>query len=131
VKHAHPEGARYFYNQKKVRKHSPTKISPFYSFQHQKVYTDADILDSQIFECITDNLAQIECFLLENNISLPETSILVIDSYYQEDGSIQSTYYYLDTISRVIFFLDLYQAGDLLTWHEVPGIKSNTHLRKL
>ena len=97
---------------------------------HQKVYTDANILDSKIFECITDNLAQIGCFLLENDISLPGTSILVTDSYYQEDGSIQSTYYYLDTISRVIFFLDSYQAGDLLTWHEVPGIKSNSHLRR-
>ena len=102
----------------------------FYSFKHQKVYTDADILDSQIFKFTMDNLAQIECFLLENNISLPETSILVIDSYDQEDRSIQSTYYYLDTISRVIFFLDVYQADDLLTWQEVPGIKSNTHLRR-
>ena len=106
------------------------KQMSFYSFQHQKVYTDADILDSQIFKFTTDNLAQIECFLLENDISLPDTSILVIDSYYQEDGSIQSTYYYLDTISRIIFFLDVYQADDLLTWQEVPGIKSNTHLRR-
>ena len=77
-----------------------------------------------------DNLSQIERFLFENNISLPETSFLVIDSYYQEDESIESTYYYLDTTSRVIFFLDVYQAEDLLTWHEIPGIKSKTHLRK-
>ena len=77
-----------------------------------------------------DNLAQIERFLFENNISLPETSFLVIDSYYQEDRSIESTYYYLDTTSRVIFFLDVYQADDLLTWQEIPGIKSQTHLRK-
>jgi hypothetical protein len=112
VKNAHPEGAQYFYNQEK------------------KVYTDADIFDSRILECITDNLSQIERFLFENNISLPETSFLVIDSYYQEDGSIESTYYYLDTTSRIIFFLDVYQAEDLLTWYEIPGIKSKTHLRQ-
>ncbi|KIM46851.1 hypothetical protein M413DRAFT_264366 [Hebeloma cylindrosporum] len=112
AKYTHPEGAPYFYNQEK------------------KVYTDADILDCQIFNRTTDNLALIEFFLLENRISLPETSILVIDSYYQEDGTIQSTYYYLDTISRIVFFLDAYQASDLLTWHEVPGIKSKTHLRQ-
>jgi hypothetical protein len=130
VKNAHPEGAQYFYNQEKVCKLGPRKPGRYFSFLYQKVFTDADILDSRILEWTTDNLAQIERFLLENNISLPETSFLVIDSYYQEDGSIESTYYYLDTTSRVIFFLDVYQADDLLTWPEIPGIKSKTHLRK-
>ncbi|KAJ3516742.1 hypothetical protein NLJ89_g929 [Agrocybe chaxingu] len=110
TKHTHPEGARYFYHQEK------------------RVYTDADLYDENILTQAHEDLETMENFISENHIFLPENHDLVIDLRYQEDGTIATTYYYVDHTSRTIFFLDTYEAHNLYACYEILGCKTDSHL---
>ncbi|KAF8155641.1 hypothetical protein B0H34DRAFT_808691 [Crassisporium funariophilum] len=107
----HPEGACYFYHAQK------------------RVYTDVDLHDPKSLKQITDDLTVIEDFIFSNDVKMPLEYDLVLDLNTLDDGKIVTDYYYVDHLSRVIFFLDNFETKHLPIWCEVKGVNSVGHLR--
>ena len=143
VKYVHPEGVRYFYNDKEVRFFN--RMPSSYSNMTQKVYTDADLFDPEILHQATEHIATIQNCLSNNHVHLSDSIVLVLDVYYAEaEGEeeqdkpkaknsnkfIQTIYHLADHENRVVFFLDNFEASDLRGCYEIQNVTSETHLRK-
>lgn len=127
IRYAHPEGARYFYN------------------EQENVYTDADLFDPEILRQTHEDIATIQNCLTNNNIDLSDANVLVLDVFYVEaeaeqqpdqqkaknskSNVIQTIYHFADHEQRVVFFLDNFEACQLYGWYEISNITSETHLR--
>ncbi|THU81734.1 hypothetical protein K435DRAFT_735315 [Dendrothele bispora CBS 962.96] len=106
----HPEGARYF------------------CFTSQKVYTDANILDSRIHRFAMEFITQLIEFVRRYCITLPHENNLVLDIEKTEQGFLMGKYYLVDHSKRVIFWLDKFKANELLVLREVKGVTSLSHI---
>ena len=113
----------------------------------QKVYTDANLFDSEILRQTNEDITTIQNCLRNNRIHLSDSTVLVLDVFYdvaeaegEEPGrpkaknsgtkSIQTIYHFADHEQRVVFFLDNFEASDLYGCSEISNVTSGTHLRK-
>ncbi|KAF9530151.1 hypothetical protein CPB83DRAFT_851059 [Crepidotus variabilis] len=109
----HPEGARYFYHPEK------------------RVYTEADLFNSSIFAQITADITEIEAHVRITGTKLPDRCVMFIDTVHTEDDDFKgykSSYYFVDHISRSIFFLDEFDANSMSAFYEIWGCKNDIHL---
>ena len=107
----------------------------------QKVYTDADLFDSEILRQTNEDITTIQNCLKNNHIHLSDSIVLVLDVFYveaegEESGrpsnnkDIQTIYHLADHKQRVVFFLDDVEVSDLHGCYDIQNITSETHLRK-
>ena len=114
----------------------------------QKVYTDANLFDSEILRRANEDITTIQNCLRNNHIHLSDSTVLVLDVFYavaeaegeEEPGKpkvkntgnmvIQTIYHFADHEQRVVFFLDNFEASDLGGCSEISNVTSEAHLRK-
>ena len=119
----HPEGARYYFHKTRVRAISFWRLVD--SEPCQRVFTDADLCDTDIFQAVKTFLEQLDEFIATRNIQIPENVDLVFDLIRsQEDGKTYCAYYYADHDNKSVFWLDGYDATNFYIWSEVRGVKS-------
>ncbi|KAK7435488.1 hypothetical protein VKT23_019610 [Stygiomarasmius scandens] len=107
----HPEGARYFW------------------YQEKNVYTDANIIDKQIFDQVMDHIDEIFRFCSEFDIKLPAATDLVLVP--ESEGNERICQYYLvDHANRSIFWLDnLTLSEEYGFYSNVKGVTNPSHIR--
>ncbi|KAI0064305.1 hypothetical protein BV25DRAFT_1990055 [Artomyces pyxidatus] len=107
----HPEGALYFYHRRR------------------RIYTDVDLFDP-------DSRREIEAFAqyLDDRLeadarSLPSDECeVVLDCVRDEEtGLITWSYYYVDHTTRTLFWLDVYDASNIIS--DVMGVMSPSHIK--
>ncbi|KAF9554524.1 hypothetical protein CPC08DRAFT_766641 [Agrocybe pediades] len=104
TRYIHLEGARYFYNEAKA---------------HPKILSQVE-----------ENITIIENFISGNNIRIPEDSDLFLDVYHDEETKeLVTTYHFVHHPTRTIFFLDPYEAENMICWYEVIGVRTQNHIR--
>jgi len=114
----------------------------------QKVYTDANLFDSEILRQTNEDIKTIQNCLNHNDIHLSNSTVLVLDVFYAEaeaeeeeepgkpkaknsgNNFIQTIYHLANHEQRVIFFLDDFEASDLSGCSEIYNVTSETHLRR-
>ncbi|KAJ7461632.1 hypothetical protein FB451DRAFT_1268731 [Mycena latifolia] len=109
----HPEGAQYFFNEEK------------------RVFTDANLFDSESFMFINNAMHTIRDFLRAHNVQLDPDVDLVLDEYlYMDDQSKGCQYYFVNHKDRCVFWMDEAESLELFpVTEELKGIKSTSHIR--
>ncbi|KAL0064131.1 hypothetical protein AAF712_008991 [Marasmius tenuissimus] len=110
----HPEGARYFL------------------YEPKRTYTDADIYNPAVLRHARRLINEFDEYTRKRNITLPHTMNLTLDMFYEEeDDSCPCRYYIADHTSRVVFWLDKFNADEMDVWSEVKGVTEATHIHVL
>jgi len=127
----HPEGARYFWYQEKVSIFIQIIGCTRNSSHQQDVYTDANIIDKQIFGQVMDHINEIFRFCSEFDIKLPAATNLVLIP--ESEGNERICQYYLvDHANRSVFWLDnLTFSEEYGFYSNVKGVTNPSHIRML
>ncbi|KAJ6621366.1 hypothetical protein B0H10DRAFT_2215293 [Mycena sp. CBHHK59/15] len=107
----HPEGARYFFH------------------EERRVFTDANLFDTELLESITNNVRIIHDFLRAHGIQLSACVDLVVDEYVYSDGSKGCQYYFVNHETRCVFWVDKTESDLFPISAELNGITSKSHIR--
>ena len=75
-----------------------------------------------------EDVTQLERLILTFDRPLPNGASLMIDVAYDDEGSLQTEYYYADHNERDVFFLHPSDTNEMLCTYEVRGPKSYPHL---
>lgn len=94
----------------------------------QRVFTEANLYDDALHSAVHSNLDDIDDFLRVHNIQRSPRDDLVLELVKQDDGKIETSYYFANHDTRVIYFLDEFDACNLPVWPEVQGVTSPTHI---
>ncbi|KAF7360384.1 hypothetical protein MVEN_00768200 [Mycena venus] len=104
----HPEGARYFFHEKK------------------RVFTDADLTDSEKLQLINNSIRDIYDFLRARSIQFGHNVDLVLSDYAEDEGC---QYYFANHGDRSVFWLDKADSDLFPVTDEVKGMTSTSHIR--
>jgi hypothetical protein len=96
----------------------------------QRVFTEAYLYDNAFLSEIHSNLDDIEDFFRVHNIQRSPKDDLVLELIKQNDGKIETSYYFANHEKRIIYFLDEFDACNLPVWPEVQGVTSPTQISK-
>ncbi|KAL4254770.1 hypothetical protein ABKN59_004796 [Abortiporus biennis] len=105
----HPEGALYFFNEKR------------------KIYTDAYLYDQETFDEIEDFASQMAELVESKGITLPEDIQLALELDPDETGENNWQYYFVRHSTRTLFWLHDFDVADLTD--EIMGETSLQHIR--
>ncbi|KAF5315401.1 hypothetical protein D9619_007315 [Psilocybe cf. subviscida] len=120
VRYAHPEGARYFYN------------------ESLGIFTESEIYDPEILEQLQADYAQLKAISGTFENPFPPTGEFVINVYREKKSQeeltaadktestekLSSEYYCVDHATRLIFFLKESRSDWMEAWHEIDGVRS-------
>ncbi|OSX66022.1 hypothetical protein POSPLADRAFT_1130945 [Postia placenta MAD-698-R-SB12] len=111
----HPEGARYFYHAKR------------------RIYTDAYIMDPEIMAEIDDFIALLQHLSngLEFQMGPSMELVLELEDNTKPDRLTKYhwCYYFVDSDTRTLFWLQEYEVYDESPWDELQGLNSASHIR--
>ncbi|KAJ6511206.1 hypothetical protein C8R45DRAFT_966380 [Mycena sanguinolenta] len=107
----HPEGALYFFHEEK------------------RVFTDANLFDTETLAFIHYNLHTVNDFLRDHNVYLPPGVDLVLDEYIYSDGSKGCRYYFVSHQDRSVFWMDNGDSELFPVTAEVKGMKDALLIR--
>ncbi|KAG5635306.1 hypothetical protein H0H81_011766 [Sphagnurus paluster] len=107
----HPEGGLYFFHKDK------------------RVFTDANLYQHEILSRVLSDIEAIEKFLRVHNIRRSSWIDLVLELEQGDDPD--TLYYLIDHSNRSVFFLDEFDASNLLIWQEVDGVSTPTHVNQI
>lgn len=131
VSYVHPEGALYFYNEKRV-------IISFYddarrlTFE-QRVYTDAWLFTPRTLNQVESDVDELTQFMHTNGIEWSNDVCLVVDLVNDNNdpkGKPTCYYYFADNSTRTIFFLHKVEASHFNNFHTISGVSSRSHISK-
>ncbi|KAI9446149.1 hypothetical protein H4582DRAFT_2069488 [Lactarius indigo] len=107
----HPGGALYFYN------------------PERSIYTDVYMYDPNLSAEIHAFDAYLDRELRQADLRLPTDDYdLVLDIIEMGDNEVVWGYYYVDHVSRTLFWMDFYECGDSLL-RDVRGVREPGHVR--
>ncbi|KAK0237922.1 hypothetical protein EDD85DRAFT_832343 [Armillaria nabsnona] len=129
--HVHPEGARYFFRER--------KISPCTGNYHDamissgcllpRIFTDINLYDSDKLELVTKFIVDMEDYIRAKAINIYSNVDLVFDLRRNpEDGNICCAYYFASHVDRSIFWLDDFNTTYLDRCNEVRGVTEQSHI---
>lgn len=112
---SHPEGALYFYRT--------------YDTDHQRIYTDANLCDTEIFHIIQNFTHDLMEYIQHESILMPSEWDLVLELEANAliPGDFHWTYYFVAPSKRLLFWVHPYDLTEELG--EILGEVSPTHLR--
>ncbi|KAH9003501.1 hypothetical protein EDB86DRAFT_2826628 [Lactarius hatsudake] len=128
VSATHPDGALYFYDPAKVRALAPYAypiVTDTRLTQLKRLFTDTDMHDPVLRDEIAASYDYLQNILLAKGPP-PKNYDLVLNKH-KEDGQTQWFYYYAYPETRCLFWLETYDAKDML--YEVYGVESPAHVK--
>ncbi|KAK0192797.1 hypothetical protein F5146DRAFT_1041518 [Armillaria mellea] len=131
VAYVHPEGARYFFRERKV--------SPCTGNYHDamissgcllpRIFTDMNLYDSDKVELITKFMVDMEDYIRAKGINIYPNVDLVFDlKRNPENGDICCAYYFASHDDRTIFWLDDFNGTYFNRWDEIKGVTAASHV---
>ncbi|THU94491.1 hypothetical protein K435DRAFT_966811 [Dendrothele bispora CBS 962.96] len=128
----HPEGARYFFHPEKVL-FCLTPVRTFgclRRYDHQRIYTDANILDEAILDKILTSI-DIFGYCVHFGIQLPPSTDIMLDVESINDDSFICNYYLVEHDSRSILWLDSlgFDKENFDICFEINGVSNPSHIR--
>lgn len=98
---------------------------------HQRILTDADICDPQIFTVVDESanqlLSELHQRASEDNVAIPPDVELVLELIVWDDD-VFCGYYFVEHRSRNLFWLDEFDASDICA--DIKVVVSQDHLRE-
>ena len=122
----HPEGSRYFMNRKQVRwgHLSTTSCLTRNYYDEQRIFTESDICDSKLYKEIEYGIKVLFDWLKPNELDMDQLD-LVIERRFNDNDDIVFWYYFVNHQSRCIFWLDDFDAEEVLL--DCQGVRSLSH----
>ncbi|KAF9064960.1 hypothetical protein BDP27DRAFT_1269800 [Rhodocollybia butyracea] len=113
----HPEGACY------------------YVFEDKRYWTDANIMDEWIKNCVTSCIHDFDAFIRSHNVPLSSDTNIVfnLDSNDKikngDENKYTCGYYIVEHSTRSVFWLDTFKPDWFPAWFRIPGVKSLGHIQ--
>ncbi|KAG1748246.1 uncharacterized protein EDB91DRAFT_1244960 [Suillus paluster] len=128
----HPEGARYFVNQTTVRQVHGFLKADGLRYDAQRTITEMNIYDEEICADIEYFMAyllgELRWTVEHGNLTLDMTQVdLVVEPKVLDSTSVVCCYYFTNHRDRCLFWLDDFDAQDIL--FECKSIKTLAHIR--
>lgn len=92
--------------------------------------TDANLCDPNVHLELNEHILKLDDFLRAHSLQLDPDVDIVFEYDTGDDGETTCWYYFASHKHRAIFWLDSYQASDLMVWSEVKGVTCPSHLRE-
>jgi hypothetical protein len=96
----------------------------------QRVFTDANLFDSETLLFIDNNVRTVHDFLRAHAVQLEPGVDLVLDEYIYSDQSKGCQYYFVNHRDRCVFWMDKAESIMFPITQELNGITSASHIRK-
>jgi hypothetical protein len=123
----HPDGALYFFDQKRVRLPVPLQLSIATNLRLKRLFTDTDMLDPMLREEMEEFYFYIQGVLHHDGVAiLSQNCDLVLDVVCIPDQGVEWSYYYACHEARCLFWVNPYDATHLIS--ELFGVRSPAHI---
>ncbi|PBK80241.1 hypothetical protein ARMGADRAFT_1021025 [Armillaria gallica] len=123
----HPEGARYFFRERKISECTGNYHDAMISSGCllPRIFTDINLYDSDKLKLITKFMVDMEDYIRAMGINIYPNVDLVFDLRRNpEDGNICCAYYFASHDDRSIFWLDDFNATYFDRWDQIKGVTS-------
>ncbi|KAK0237921.1 hypothetical protein EDD85DRAFT_1004952 [Armillaria nabsnona] len=123
----HPEGARYFFRERKISECTGNYHDAMISSGCllPRIFTDINLYDLDEMELITKFMVDMEAYIRAKGINIDPNVDLVFDLRQNPlDGNICCAYYFASHDDRSIFWLDDFNASYFDRWDQIKGVTS-------
>ncbi|KAF7360414.1 hypothetical protein MVEN_00771400 [Mycena venus] len=97
--------------------------------EEKRVFTDANLFDSETLKFINDSIRHVKDFLRAHNVHLDPGVDLVLDEYIYEDKTKGCQYYFVNHQGRCVFWMDKGDSSLFPVTDELRGMTSASHIR--